>query len=290
VDDSRFDTLLERYQSGEATPAEVVELEKLLRQDAGLRTIFVEHTLLEVQLKKAFSHEGFASVAPAPSRSLLERFRRIGPWTAAAAAILVISGALVLFWGRAEAGNTVLSGQVAINGVAAGKIPDRTPFEVIGNKPALIRLADGSRAEVSPSSKAEIQGRSGETRQVVKLTKGAGKFQVTHGAGQFRVETPVGAVVALGTEFTVKLRSPPKAGGPKPPAKGSLLMAVTVTDGAVEVDTRNKTYKLAVGDRRFFDDDGEQNNVDDGDQNNQDDGDRQGARRLRFDLDFLLHG
>jgi ferric-dicitrate binding protein FerR (iron transport regulator) len=95
---------------------------------------------------------------------------------------------------------------------------------------------------------------------------------VTHGLGQFRVETPVGAVTALGTEFSVRLR-------PAGRDKGNLWMAVNVTDGSVQVDAGNKSFKLSVGDRRVFGDDGEQNNVDDGDQNNQNDGDQGSSAR-----------
>src|SRR5262249_31585599 len=114
-----------------------------------------------------------------------------------------------------------------------------------------------------------IQGGRGRVRQLIKLTQGGGTFQVAHGGGQFRVETPVGTVVTLGTAFSVQLRLRPQGAVPRTGTQRSMLMAVSVTDGEVQVDTKNKSYKLAVGDRRIFNDDGEQNNVDDGDQNNQ---------------------
>lgn len=271
--DSRFESLLDGYQSGEAAPSEVAELEQFLRQDASLRTIFVEYTLLHAHLHKASrTSEG---------ESVVVRKRRwhVGPvGRRLAAAVMLLAVGLSLFFVIRQDGkpiHEVVSGQVSIDGAPAARIPEGTPFEVSGNRPAVIRMSDASRAELAPTSKAVIQARRGDARQVVTLTHGQGKFQVTHGTGQFRVETPIGVVTALGTEFSVKLRPAGKTAGRQTgAAKGSLWMAVNVTDGSVQVDTRTKSYQLAVGDRRVFGDDGEQNNVDDGDQNNQDDGDR----------------
>jgi ferric-dicitrate binding protein FerR (iron transport regulator) len=277
VDENRFEILFDRYQRREATAAEVAELDRLLQESAERRAVLVERSLLEIHLKKVYSHEGFDHVIR-PSRNAAPpsgRFRRSGLWAVAAGVIFAVG--IGLFWTltrSAPGHNEVLSGQVVIDGVPTTRIPDGLAFSVPGQQPAAIRLADGSVAELAATSRAEIQGGQGRSRQVVKLTQGGGTFQVAHGGGQFRVETPVGTVLALGTAFSVKLRPRPQGAGPDTGTQRSLLMAVAVTDGAVQVDTKNKSYKLAAGDRRFFNDDGEQNNVDDGDQNNRDDGNR----------------
>jgi ferric-dicitrate binding protein FerR (iron transport regulator) len=275
VDANRFDSLLEAYQSGAATAADVADLEKLLRGNASLRLIFVEHSLLEAQLRKVFSHEGFASngtPAPAPP-SLSRRAPRIGRWLAIAATVVAVLGIglWLLVGGRATSGNEVLSGQIALRGAAVTRIPDGVPFDVIGSQSAVIRLADGSRVEMAATSKGTIQGQSSAARQVVELRQGRGKFQVAKGAGKFRVETPVGAVIALGTEFSVRLRPPPK---PAARPQKAVWLDVAVISGNVQVDTKKKSYQLSGGQHRLYDDDGDQNNVDDGDQNNHDDGDR----------------
>jgi ferric-dicitrate binding protein FerR (iron transport regulator) len=277
VDESRFENLLARFQHGEATSAEVAELDRLLRESAERRAVLVERSLLEVHLKKVYANEGFASVVTPSAKAAASpgRFRRSGLWAVAAGVVLAVG--VGLFWmltGPAQARHEVVSGQVAIDGVPTARIPEGVAFSVTGKQPAVIRLADGSVAQVAAASKAEIAGQRGQVRQVIKLMQGSGTFQVAHGGGQFRVETPVGAVVALGTAFSVKLRPPPKGAMPKTGAQQTMLMAVAVTDGAVQVDTKKKSYKLAVGDRRSFNDDGEQNNVEEGDQNNNDDGDR----------------
>ena len=61
---ARFEILLERFQSGEATPEELVELDTLLRAQPDKRRILVERLLLEVHLYKAFA--GIAPVKQAP--------------------------------------------------------------------------------------------------------------------------------------------------------------------------------------------------------------------------------
>lgn len=278
MDANRFDTLLEAYQSGTATPADVAELEKLLRGNPSLRSIFVEHSLLEAHLRKVFSHDGFANNGtPAlTAPTMPRRFPRAGRWGAIAIAAAVVVGLGVGLWlvlgGRAAPANEVLSGQVALRGATVSRIPDGVPFEVVGGQPAVIRLADGSRVEMAATSKGTIHGQRGAVQQIVELAKGRGKFAVVHGGGKFRVETPVGAVIALGTEFSVRLRPPPKPANAK--AQKAVWLDVAVVTGAVQVDTKKSSYQLASGDHRLYDDDGDQNNVDDGDQNNQDDGDQ----------------
>lgn len=278
MNESRFDNLLQGYQTGEASPAEVAELAGLLRGDARLRTAFVESILLEVHLRKAFCHESFA--LPAPSRSA-RRSWRTPAWLAAAAVLLAGGISLWLLLGRRpepitsgkpEPANEVQSGQVKIAGVLATRIPQGALVEVAGSQPAAIRLTDGSRVELTPASKAVIQGQRGEARQTIELVQGSGKFQVTRGEGRFRVQTPVGTVVALGTAFQVNLRPAVKAAQ----GKAGVLMAVTVTEGTVQVNTGKKSYQLAVGRQRLFDNDGEHNNKDDGEQhnNNHDDGNK----------------
>jgi ferric-dicitrate binding protein FerR (iron transport regulator) len=114
-----------------------------------------------------------------------------------------------------------------------------------------------------------VRGKVGDVREVVELTQGRGTFHVAHGAGQFRVETSLGTVTALGTEFTVELRS----------GKGKRTLRVAVTAGTVEVFNNGKRRVLSAGQRRAFGDDGEQNDRDDGDQNDRDDGNREDGKR-----------
>lgn len=256
---SRFETLLDRYQNGDVGPADMAELEQLLRSDPALRTLFVEQVLLQAHLHKA-------CLATSPAVAGSSWRRRLGyaaGWAAAAVLVLALGMGLVSWVGRSASASEVAFGQVLIDGVAVTRIPDGARFEIGGDKPAVVRLTDGSQAEFQPASQGAIRARTDEARLAVELMQGGGKFQVTHGGGQFRVNTPVGSVTALGTEFTVKLQPKKKKDGSKVP----LLLAVRVSDGSVQIEAGGKTHVLAVGDNRAFSDDGQQNNIDDGDQN-----------------------
>jgi len=269
VSDTRFETLLDRYQSGEATPAEVAELGQLLRTDPALRTVLVEHHLLQAQLYKA----GAASAKDAKVVPRLHH-RRLVRWLVAALLLLALGLGLVSVIARL--GSEVVAGQVLVDGVPVSRIPDGAEFTVAGSTSAVIRLADGSQAAFDPASKAIIRGRSDEIRQGVELAQGGGKFQVAHADGSsFRVRTSVGSVTALGTEFTVLLEAKPKKTG-----QGKKLgLAVAVIEGSVQVDVAGKSFVLQVGDNRRFEDDGDQNNVDDGQKNDKDQGNQQNQNK-----------
>jgi len=268
VSDSRFEALLDRYQGGEATPAEVAELVQLLRTEAALRTVFVEHHLLQAQLYKAGA-AGAKDAQVAPRR----RSRAVR-WLVAALLLIAVGLGLVSFIARP--GNEVVAGQVLVDGIPTSRIPDGAEFMVSGSSSAVIQLADGSQATFDPASQAIIRGRSDEIRQGVELTQGGGKFQVAHAGGsRFRVQTPVGSVTALGTEFTVQLEAKQKKTG----RREKLALAVAVTEGSVQVDVAGKSFVLQVGDNRRFEDDGDQNNVDDGQKNDKDQGNQQNQNK-----------
>jgi ferric-dicitrate binding protein FerR (iron transport regulator) len=100
---------------------------------------------------------------------------------------------------------------------------------------------------------------------VVELTHGGGTFEVAHGGGQFRVTTPVGAVTALGTAFSVKFHP---GGKTRAGATAKPRMGVAVTEGTVRVDAGGRSFVLSAGKTGTYGEDGEQNNKDDGDQKN----------------------
>ncbi len=271
---SRFETLLERYQNGEATSAELVEFDRLLRSDPALRTLFVEQALLQAQLHKACEA---ATAKPAPAWR-----RRVG-WAAglaAAAMLLLAVGIGLLSWIGHGTVSEVASGLVLIDGEAVTQIPNGSRFEIAGQNSTVVHLPDGSTATLQPGSQGSIRSRTGDVRLAVDLAQGAGTFQVSHGGEQFRVITPVGTVTALGTEFTVKLQPKKKKGS----AKVHLALAVNVTEGSVRVDAGGKNYVLAAGENRDFDD-GEQNNVDDGNKNDNNNQNNNGDNHNKNDGD-----
>lgn len=269
VSAGRFEELFDRYQNGDAAPGEVAELESLLQGDSVLRQRLVERCLLEVHLHKVFA----GAANPGNARGML-RFRPVVTWLAAASVLLVLG--LTTFWylqPRAASGLQIVSGQARIEGSAVQEIQLDMPFESTGAAPLVIRLGDGSEAEFRPSSQVVIHGQREGARQVIALTHGGGNFKVAHGGGQFRVDTPVGKVIALGTEFSAYLRAPAK--GKKPADKqGRLFLAVNVKNGTVRVENDATSKTLTAGQRLVVGDNGQMNDHDDGDMNNKDDGDQ----------------
>jgi len=189
---------------------------------------------------------------------------------AAAALLLVTCGAGLVWVATRPAASRpsyeIVSGTISIGGVAAGAIPDGVEFEVTGLTPAVIRLADGSRAELAPVSRAVLRRDLDSPRQAIVLARGSGRFQVEKQQREFRVETPVGNVTALGTEFTVEVR-PAEPPSPRPveidgPAgidglAGALIAAptqllVAVLAGEVAVAYGDETYSLGLGDDRVY--------------------------------------
>jgi hypothetical protein len=121
------------------------------------------------------------------------------------------------------------------------------------SSPAVIRLADGSRATFEPASEAVLFGRTAGQRQLVELVAGGGAFQVVEGGGGFEVKTALGRVTALGTEFSVRLLAPSDRDRESDRAgAGHAAMAVAVQSGAVRVEFGGETYTLQAGQSRRF--------------------------------------
>lgn len=243
----RFEVLLDRFQGGEATPEELAELEALLRAHPEKRRILVERLLLEVQLYKAFN--GIAPVQPAPATPV--RLGWFVPIGSAAAVLLLALSAWLIFYPylgtRAGPASVIESGQVRAGNATVSRIASDVPFFVEGTDVAVVRLSDGSRAELDPATEAVVHTRAGAARPIVKLVQGGGKFTVPSGQGQFRVETPLGTVAVLGTEFKVKIGTRKDATGKETPS-----LAVAVLSGKVEVQSGGKAHVLAAGSNRVF--------------------------------------
>jgi hypothetical protein len=122
---------------------------------------------------------------------------------------------------------------------------------------AVLKLSDGSEMELAPGSIAQIRGRVGSVRQVVELVHGKATFRVREAPRQFRVETEVGSVTVLGTEFSVELRPQQRRGGEEMNRGMVLAMAVAVTMGSVDVEVGGKHYTLSAGMSQAFAEDGD---------------------------------
>jgi hypothetical protein len=280
--------LIDRYLNGTADPVELTELDRRLTREPELAEAFAQvgrfDGLLGVYLRRrrdagavdaARQRVGFAgaedaatvagrtaAVAKASLDTALPRPRfaggprsagRLAAAGAALAALLALAAGVVMLvrTDRVGAvGHTVLAGQVVSNGATATHLVDGVDVTVVGESAAVIRLADGSQAELSPTSEA-VFGRAEGDGVTVELNWGRGRFRVEAGS-KFRVRTPMGTVTALGTEFTVELRPQDPQGVEDMQRNGVKALVVAVAAGSVMVDFAGHSQKLGLGESKAF--------------------------------------
>lgn len=273
--------LIHKYLDGALTPAEMAELDSYLRCDREFAEAFAQAARLEAALNKllletasarditSFMQQVEAARHPERETRVAARRRfntRTLVFGSVAAGLLIALGSWAIFHsGRLEdngppaivAGpHEVISGEVVNDGVAAVRLSDGSSIRVDNKNPAVIRLADGSEAEIRPHARAVLHGRRNDVRQVVELLQGAATFRVTKGSGQFRVQTELGTVTALGTEFTVELIPDDPQPGARPNRRPDALHVI-VASGIVEVEYGRHKLLLAGGEEEIFRDDRE---------------------------------
>ena len=243
-----WDYLIHRHLSGgELTEEQRSALNDRLRKFPRLRKRLAEMAFEQTQYRdirgisepvpililEADAHE---PVVAAPLLKPMAVVRRpwIMPTVAAAACLAIIAGIVLWRSGSPVEPFNVVSGDVRAQGPRV---------EVAGATPALFRMSDGSEAELAPASSAVFHGRVGQARQVIQLDQGAGKFKVAKAPDSFRIDTPVGQVSVLGTEFSVELRKQ---------KKGPAALAVSVASGRVRVVAGGMTKELGAGESRVF--------------------------------------
>lgn len=242
-----WDFLIHRHLAGEElTEEQRTALNERLRKFPRLRKRLAEMAFEQANLRDALTVSEAVPILIVPEPAAAPLLKpapeltgpRPRPWilpvAAAAACLAIIVGIVVWSASGPDAPFKVVAGEVKIEGPRVN---------VAGTAPALFRLSDGSEAELAPASSALFHGRKGDTRQVVELSQGSGKFKVAKAPESFRVDTSVGSVAVLGTEFTVELRNQKKG----PPA-----LAVSVASGRVRVDAAGQKKELGAGESRVF--------------------------------------
>jgi hypothetical protein len=146
----------------------------------------------------------------------------------------------------------VVSGQVMVDGVAAGHVPENSLVRVTGPAPAALRLADGSYVQLAPESEAVIRGSADDAWRVVELLWGSGSFSVHDVDGRFRVETPVASITALGEKFSVELQPWDNQGDETMSSRIIAALALAVSTGVVQVDIQGTTHQVFFGERQVF--------------------------------------
>jgi ferric-dicitrate binding protein FerR (iron transport regulator) len=266
----QFDALVLRHLDGALDEASRRELEGHLRQDPVAVQRLALLAIDQIELRRLLKREGMGRAAERASQARVATQPKTGtatlpavrPWhtrrrvlAGALAATAVLLAALWL-WPSAR-GPQLESGHVLVNGVETSRLREGDRFKVVGEGPAVVRLADGSRAELAVSTEAVLRGTVGETRQVFELARGVGQFQVQKGKGAFRVETPSGKVTVLGTEFSVELRPAQSGGDGNMNGRSAMTLVVAVVLGSVQVDWNGGRVTLNAGQRKTFAAEGE---------------------------------
>ncbi len=281
----RTRTLIEKYLAGMLEPNELAELERMLREDRAAADLFASMTRLESELHACFQQEaniqettsGLQKASETSSVAKKGAWSRPAVWWSAAAVVLVAAGGILFsLWKSAphaprDNGNgivkvepkdnrpqvdpkstQVIAGDVRVNGHLAKTANTGDRLHVVGQQSAILSLPDGSKAEFETASEFVLRGEMAGMSQVVEMVDGTGTFKVEPAEGGFQVETPVGRVTALGTEFRVKLRTKGDEKERVFPGTKIAALAVLVISGVVEVEVAGKTYTLYAGDDRQF--------------------------------------
>jgi hypothetical protein len=172
-------------------------------------------------------------------------------WIGAAIAATVALAVGVAFMQSPSSSREVgrlVSGSIRVNGEATSELRPGARVSVVGTKPAVLDLDDGSRVTLEPGSETTFEGAVGEMRHVVRLEQGEGGFEVRKGGGRFKVSTPLGAVTVLGTEFSVSLLREEE--GMR--SRAVYAMVVSVLAGSVGVECNGRHVTLTGGQSEVF--------------------------------------
>lgn len=136
-----------------------------------------------------------AAGEPAPPMAPITPLRR---WTPlAAAALLLVAGALALFAFRPTTATAprLLSGRLA--GISGGALPLGEELSVSAGD-ALLALPGGSLVEANQGARLVI-----DDERAIQLKSGTASFRISKGERPFRVHTPRGTVRVTGTSFRI---------------------------------------------------------------------------------------
>lgn len=180
--------------------------------------------------------------------------RRTGVrWTRFAAALLVLALGAALWHTQRSGGEGAVEladGQVLVAGRAVSVIPRGIPFEVAGQRPAVVDLGAGTRIELAPATRASIRREAGQI--VVQLDSGRGEIRTARGQPSVLVATALGSIRAEESRFTVEVvTSLPEGVTPTPSVRLPTLLVV-VAEGAVTIEQAGQSIRLESGQDRLF--------------------------------------
>jgi len=193
--------LIHRYLSGEATEAEVSELNRLLAETPSLRKDFLFESSLDSSLRE-LALERLAGPNPSEAVSISPIFRPVA-WFATAAAIILMATLLYSHFSKPEVIATLISGENASWESSLPTVPGSdlsAGFLNLTSGIATIRFRSGAEVTLEAPAKLIL-----ETAMRGKLLSGSAVIDVPEPAIGFIIETPNGYAVDHGTQFSVSV-------------------------------------------------------------------------------------
>jgi ferric-dicitrate binding protein FerR (iron transport regulator) len=246
-----MEELLIAWREETITADELKHLEQMLAERDGRARLFEEflETSIIVEAIKTAPVSSGAGTNIKPRKT----WRHGGLTPVAAAVVLIVTGALFLYWPKsANEEFQLTAGSVLVDRKKNGPIVDNSIIECEGSVPATIQFPDGSNMELAPSSSAVVHRRS------VELNSGKATFQVKKTSGvadDFSVITEAGTVATPDATFSVELQSKElnKNGGANV-KKAAIVLSVAVLAGSINVTYEGSHYVLAMGQSQAFGD------------------------------------
>lgn len=199
----REQELLDRYLNGQASEAEVAELDRLLQENEELRREFQQHANVIAALEEHGSYDDpYADTAFAASTRAKKSF---GPmhWLALSALFVLLGGFVLASLRAPTAVATLVSNENAAWESALPTTPGSAlPPGVMSLKSGLATIRFQSGAELTLEAPAEIEL---ETAMRGRLFSGRAIVEVPESAHGFVLDTPDGYAVDHGTSFAVSV-------------------------------------------------------------------------------------
>lgn len=195
------DALIHRYLLGEATEAEVEELDRLLAAVPELRRKLILEARTDAGLRE-IALERLAEPSSLEGKTISPIFRPMA-WIAIAAAVVMMAA---LTWTQASKPNSIATLVSNENAAWESSLPTMPGSELT---PGLLKLKSGvatirfhSGAELILEAPAELELID---RLRCRLVTGAAVVEAPESARGFTIETPDGYAVDYGTQFAVRV-------------------------------------------------------------------------------------
>ncbi len=202
-DFSKIEDLAQRVADGLADEAMIADLEALLREDASARITYLQTLQLHQDLERKSARGtlgGENNVVDAPLEFPLSSSRRVSPFLAAAAVIMLVMTAWVWFAGGDEIGEMLEVSEAHWVGSPPGEKLQRDQRLQLASGSVELRLVSGVRVVFEGKVDAVL----GSAMEIA-LNDGQLFAAVPGKARGFRVITPGMNVVDLGTQFGVRV-------------------------------------------------------------------------------------